>query len=60
MEAFKRALETEKFPLGIFYKNILPTFEEETGIYDTDKRPLYKREVRLDALREELNSLKRF
>ena len=58
-EAFTRALETEKFPLGVFYKKIMPTFEEETGVYVIDKRPLYKREVNLDALQGELESLKR-
>ena len=58
LEAFKRSLET-KFPLGIFYKKNMPTFEEETGVYNTDKRPLYKRAVNLEALQEELESLKR-
>jgi 2-oxoglutarate ferredoxin oxidoreductase subunit beta len=40
--AFKRALESEKLPLGIFYVNEKkPTFEENLGIKD----PLYKREL---------------
>jgi 2-oxoglutarate ferredoxin oxidoreductase subunit beta len=59
VEAFKKALETEKFPLGIFYTKNMPTFEEETGVYEVNRKPLYKREVKLDALKEELESLKR-
>jgi 2-oxoglutarate ferredoxin oxidoreductase subunit beta len=42
--AFKRAVETDKLPLGIFY--IGPersTFEENAGIYCDDKRPLFER-----------------
>ncbi len=42
--AFRRATETEKLPLGIFYINPhRPTFEENVGIYRDDKRPLYQR-----------------
>ncbi len=43
--AFKRTVETDKLPLGIFY--IGPdrsTFEENVGIYHDDKRPLFERE----------------
>jgi 2-oxoglutarate ferredoxin oxidoreductase subunit beta len=43
--AFKRAAETDKLPLGIFY--IGPdktTFEENIGVYSDDKRPLFERE----------------
>ncbi len=40
-------------------KKIMLTFEDETGVYVNDKRPLYKREVNLDALQGELESLKR-
>jgi 2-oxoglutarate ferredoxin oxidoreductase subunit beta len=43
-EAFKRAVETEKLPLGIFYINQdNTTFEENVPIYRGDKRPLYQR-----------------
>jgi hypothetical protein len=38
----------------------MPTFEEETGVYEIDTRPLYQRELNLNALRVELESLKRF
>jgi 2-oxoglutarate ferredoxin oxidoreductase subunit beta len=54
VDAFRRAIEQEKLPLGIFYLNPgKPTFEENTGIYAENKEPLYKRE--LD--RERLNNL---
>jgi 2-oxoglutarate ferredoxin oxidoreductase subunit beta len=58
-DAFIRSLETEKLPLGIFYMKNMPTFEDETGVYDSDKRPLFKREVNFEALRGELELLKR-
>lgn len=52
--AFKRALETEKLPLGVFYINPnKTTFEDNIGIYKEDKRPLFEREpdfVRLKKL----------
>ena len=45
-QAFKRATETEKLPLGIFYVNPnRSTFEENTGIYTREKDPLYRREL---------------
>lgn len=46
MEAFKRASEMDKFPLGIFYENKdKPTFEDNLGLSRDDNLPLYKREV---------------
>jgi 2-oxoglutarate ferredoxin oxidoreductase subunit beta len=54
LAAFKRAVETDKLPLGIFYigsdKN---TFEENVGVYRDDKRPLFERQpdfARLQSL----------
>jgi len=44
IEAFKRSLETEKLPLGIFYINQRKTFEENIGIYNENKEPLSFRE----------------
>jgi 2-oxoglutarate ferredoxin oxidoreductase subunit beta len=45
-EAFKRATETEKLPLGIFYINpSRPTFEENVGVYSQNKEPLYRRKL---------------
>jgi 2-oxoglutarate ferredoxin oxidoreductase subunit beta len=52
--AFAKALETEKLPLGVFYLSPeKDSFEENTGIYQEDERPLYERDVdkkKLDAL----------
>jgi 2-oxoglutarate ferredoxin oxidoreductase subunit beta len=53
-EAFKRATETEKLPLGIFYKSKKKaTFEENIGTFSQDKQPLYQRE----PSREQLHTL---
>ena len=50
--AFKRALETDKLPLGIFYINPnKSTFEDNVGIYQQDNRPLFEREPDLNRLR---------
>jgi 2-oxoglutarate ferredoxin oxidoreductase subunit beta len=43
MEAFRRATEREKLPLGIFYVHPKPTFEEELIAYRENKEPLYLR-----------------
>ncbi|MGB8656596.1 MAG: thiamine pyrophosphate-dependent enzyme [Candidatus Zixiibacteriota bacterium] len=43
-EAFKRATEKEKLPLGIFYVNSnKTTFEENVGVYMQSNEPLYRR-----------------
>ena len=50
--AFKRALETDKLPLGIFYINPNKnTFEDNVGIYQQDNRPLFEREPDMNRLR---------
>lgn len=44
--AFKRATESDKLPLGIFYINPDKTpFEENTGMYQQNDTPLFNREV---------------
>jgi len=49
--AFKKAIEKEKLPLGILYISPnKPTFEENTGIYQKKKEPLYKREPDMEKL----------
>ncbi|MFH1283104.1 MAG: thiamine pyrophosphate-dependent enzyme [bacterium] len=59
VEAFKRAIEKEKLPLGIFYINKeKTTFEENSALYTSDKRPLYKREINHKKLEALLNSYK--
>jgi 2-oxoglutarate ferredoxin oxidoreductase subunit beta len=51
MQALEKALQTDKLPLGVFYVNPnKPTFEQTTGAYDHDDRPLYDREVDFDKL----------
>jgi 2-oxoglutarate ferredoxin oxidoreductase subunit beta len=50
--AFKRAIETDKLPLGIFYVNPNKSvFEDNVGIYQQDNRPLFEREPDLNRLR---------
>ncbi|MGB7580913.1 MAG: thiamine pyrophosphate-dependent enzyme, partial [Sedimentisphaerales bacterium] len=50
--AFKRALETDKLPLGIFYINPNKSaFENNVGIYQQDNRPLFEREPDMNRLR---------
>ena len=42
--AFKRATERGKLPLGVFYTSPeRPTFEDNVGVYQKDKRPLFER-----------------
>ena len=57
--AFKRALENEKLPLGIFYINPeKATFEQNIGKYQRDQRPLYKRETDFKRLSELIDKFK--
>ncbi len=52
MEAFRRATEAGKLPLGIFYVNKgRPTFEDTLAAYSQDKRPLYERETDMEKIR---------
>lgn len=45
-KAFEKATETEKLPLGVFYKSPQkPSFEENVGIYEEKKGPLYERDL---------------
>ncbi len=45
-EAFAKAVEEDKFPLGVIYAHDRrKTFEDAIGMYAVDKRPLYKREM---------------
>ncbi len=48
--AFAVATQEDKFALGVLYRNDnRATFEQEIGIYDTDKRPLYQRKTSDDV-----------
>jgi len=49
--AFKRAIESEKLPLGIFYINSgRPVFEADLCAYEQGGEPLYRREVDREKL----------
>lgn len=54
--AFKRATESEKLPLGIFYKNPKPTFDEANDGYSLSKDPLFKRSLDKEKLAKLINS----
>ncbi|MCJ2541051.1 MAG: thiamine pyrophosphate-dependent enzyme, partial [Candidatus Thermoplasmatota archaeon] len=57
VEAFSRATEKDKLPLGVFYKNKgKRTFEENLGVYATNETPVHQRP--LDK-REHLDGLLR-
>lgn len=56
-QAFKRSMETNKYPLGIFYKNPdKKTYEENLEVYSEDKTPIYKRKVNMDKLKSLIDS----
>lgn len=52
-DAFRRASETEKLPLGIFYVNPdKPSFEESLNVYQESSEPLFSRDAELSRLKE--------
>lgn len=55
--AFEKALETEKFPLGVIYKNPeKKSFEENTRLYEEKSDPLFQREVNQDKIQKLIDS----
>ncbi|MBS7645495.1 MAG: thiamine pyrophosphate-dependent enzyme [Candidatus Bathyarchaeia archaeon] len=48
--AFKRALETDKLPIGVFYVNRKPTFEENLPLYRERLEPLSRRGAKMDRI----------
>jgi 2-oxoglutarate ferredoxin oxidoreductase subunit beta len=53
MQAFAKAIETDRLPLGVFYMNPhKTTFEDNTGLYRQDDRPLHEREVDFAKLQD--------
>ena len=55
VEAFRKALEEEPFPLGIIYlNNDRSPFEENLPLYRHDKRPLYQRDFPMNIIRDML------
>ena len=58
-EAFKKATETARLPLGVFYVNTEKrTFEENIDTYRENKRPLYEREPDIGKLRNLIEKFK--
>ena len=58
-KAFEKATETEKLPLGIFYKSPQkPSFEENVGIYEEKQDPLYERALDKKKLNNLLETFK--
>ena len=56
IQAFARALEVNKIPLGIiFQEEGRPTFEDNLGIYENDPRPLFQRSIDRDRLQQLLD-----
>ncbi|MBD3351055.1 MAG: 2-oxoacid ferredoxin oxidoreductase [Candidatus Lokiarchaeota archaeon] len=56
-QAFERAIESEKYPLGIFYiNNERPAFWETTAAYKESKDPLFKRDLDLMRLKKLIES----
>jgi 2-oxoglutarate ferredoxin oxidoreductase subunit beta len=56
--AFAKATEEDKLPLGVFYVNPKSSFEENTEVYQDDRRPLAERDVDKDKLAALVDSLK--
>jgi len=53
MQAFEKALQTDRLPLGVFYLNPhKTTFEDNTGVYEKDDHPLHERDVDFDKLHD--------
>ena len=56
-EAFKRAIQEDKFPLGVIYMNPKKTtFEDNQFIYKGSKEPLTKRDADLSKLKALIDS----
>jgi len=58
-QAFQKATERDKLPLGVFYLNPnKPTFEENLSLYRLTKEPLFQRTVNFSKLSALINSEK--
>lgn len=60
VEAFRKSLEMEKFPLGVLYMNKerITTFEENLIAYETNKAPLFERKRDLEKVKLSLAGMK--
>ncbi len=55
IEAFKKSIQKDKYPLGIIYINENKTFEELLPAYQKDSTPVYKRRRNIDKIKEMIN-----
>lgn len=60
VEAFKKALETDKFPLGVLFMNNerKTSFEENLVAYENNKAPLFERTRDLDTVKSLIERMK--
>jgi 2-oxoglutarate ferredoxin oxidoreductase subunit beta len=57
--AFDRVIERERLPLGVIYTREGPAFEESLLPYkDGDLTPLFRRDLKVDALVDLVESLR--
>ena len=57
LQAFEKAIETEKLPLGVFYVNPgKPTFEGSLNVYAESNSPIIDRQVDMQALQDLIDS----
>ena len=57
--AFEKAIETDALALGVFYKGPeKKTFEENIGVYDNDKSPMFKRQPDFELLQKKIDSFR--
>lgn len=58
LAAFQKATEADRLALGVFYLSPnKPPFEDATGVYRADPRPLHERQVDVERLRDLMNGL---
>lgn len=56
-QAYRKAMEQEKLPLGVIYRNaVKATFEENIGLYSESTDPMYKRSHDLNKIQGMLDS----
>ncbi len=57
IDAFKKSIEQNKLPLGIFYANKnKKTFEQNLKTYKQNKKPIYTRQIKIDKIVKLINS----
>lgn len=55
LKAFEKAIETNKLPLGVFYTNKKPSFEQNQSVYQKSNEPIYRRDIDMDKLEKIIN-----